>query len=242
MSENDNNILIQKSNDSLTNNNLCDVITIIENKDIEYFKKNLHLFDDFMISLTFYYIRHFKSFEFVSIIYDQLLNGIIKPRNIFVYGAVQVENINLLNLLVDLGIDLNTPTNRTCDALCSACITGNYDIVVFLINYGLDINHNNGEPFQLAAEFNHVNVCKLLLDNGAIIDLNSPETQNNFIMVVKKNYFEIVKMYIDLGFDLNFLNDDDKNNKCEYKKIIDLFLSKNINPVSILQIILNGRF
>lgn len=230
-----NNVLIQDSNLS-TNIDLYD---IIENKDIENFSKILHTFDKFMLSRVFYYIRSYESYELVNIIYNQLLNGNIKPCDTIVYGAVQVENMNLLNLLIDLGVDLNTPTGRTCEALCSACIVGNYNIVEFLINYGLDINHNNGEPFQLAAEFNHVNVCKLLLNYGAIINLNSPETQKNFTWAIKKNYFEIVQIYIDLGIDLNFLNDDDKNDKYEYKKIIDFLLSKNINPVNILQIILD---
>ncbi|AVG46516.1 ankyrin repeat protein [Acanthamoeba polyphaga mimivirus] len=233
-----NNVLIQDSN-LPTNIDSYDIMTIIANKDTDNFSKNLHTFDKFMLSRIFYYIRSYESYELVNIIYNQLLNGNIKPCDTIVYGAVQVENMNLLNLLVDLGVDLNTPTGRTCEALCSACIVGNYNIVEFLINYGLDINHNNGEPFQLAAEFNHVNVCKLLLDYGAVINLNSPETQKNFTWIIKKNYFEIVQIYIDLGIDLNFLNDNDISDKCEYKKIIDLLLSKNINPINILQIILD---
>ncbi len=180
-----NNVLIQDSN-LPTNIDSYDIMTIIANKDIEFFSKILYLLDNFMIHTVFYYIKHYGSFEFVNIIYNQLLNGNIKPCDIIVYGAVQVENMNLLNLLIDLGVDLNTPTGRTCEALCSACIVGNYNIVEFLINYGLDINHNNGEPFQLAAEFNHVNVCKLLLNYGAIINLNSPETQKNFTWAIKK--------------------------------------------------------
>ncbi|ANB50883.1 putative ankyrin repeat protein [Powai lake megavirus] len=232
------NILVHDSSLS-TNIDSYSIMTIIANKDIGFFSKILHSLDNFMISRVFYYIRHYKSYEFIDIIYNQLLNGNIKPCDIIVYGAVQVENMNLLNLLIDLDIDLNTPNSRTCEALCSACIVGNYNIVEFLINYGLNINHNNGEPFQLAAEFNHVNVCRLLLNYGVIVDLNSPETQKNFIWAIKKNYFEIVQIYIDLGIDLNFINDNDKNDNNGYEKIIDLLLSKNISVTNILQIILN---
>nr|WBF70484.1 putative ankyrin repeat protein [Megavirus caiporensis] len=232
------NILVQDSN-SPANIDSHTIMTIIVNKDTEFFSKILHQLNNFMMHGVFYYIRHYKSFEFVDIIYNQLLNGNIKPCDIIVYGAVQVENMNLLNLLIDLGVDLNTPNSRICEALCTACIVGNYNIVEFLINYGLNINHNNGEPFRLAAEFNHVNVCKLLLDYGAIIDLNSSETQKNFNWVIKKNSFEIVQIYIDLGINLNFLNNNDKNSNYDYKKIIDLLLSKNISLSNILQIILN---
>lgn len=56
--------------------------------------------------------------------------------------------------------------------LCAAVVKGDLETVKKFIEYGADVNETSGgvTPLMLAARFNHVEIVKLLLENGARIE------------------------------------------------------------------------
>ncbi len=80
-------------------------------------------------------------------------------------------NIEMANLLIEKGIDVNLQDNYGNTALHCACYNNHIEIVILLLNAGVNVNikNNNGETALFnVCKHNNEELVKLLLDNGCV--------------------------------------------------------------------------
>lgn len=79
--------------------------------------------------------------------------------------AARFGNIDIVNLLLDNGADVNTEDGYP---LRWAAMNGHTEIVRILIKYGADVNVEKGISLRWAATRGHAKIVRLLLNAGAV--------------------------------------------------------------------------
>jgi ankyrin repeat protein len=115
--------------------------------------------------------------------------------------AAMTNDIDLAELLLDAGADINTP-----DVLETAADDdSNYDILNFLIDEGADIKTFGEGALRRAGFENNLAIIKLLLSSGA--DINYPAApkggQTLLQRAVLNHNLKTIKYLIDQGADIN---------------------------------------
>lgn len=95
--------------------------------------------------------------------------------------AAECANINAFNFLVAKGSDYKYMSSRGKTALFSA-IEGNCtECVSFLVSNGLDVNqvYDDETPIMVAVRRNNIPIAKILLENGANVNIQTGYKQNS---------------------------------------------------------------
>jgi ankyrin repeat protein len=127
------------------------------------------------------------------------------------YEAARNGNITMVKLLLDYGAVLQT---RTYNALTGAVQFNHSEIVKLLLDYGADTNSrfqqsgfnakevNMGpSPLRVAAMKGHLDIVKLLLEGGAIVDACGQTGRTALHWAALKGHRDIVKLLLDYGAD-----------------------------------------
>ena len=102
-----------------------------------------------------------------------------------IYYSVREGKMNLCELFVEKGADINLEDKFGQTCIFYAVRTGHYDIVKFLIKNGANINKIDKKkqtPVSLAVKMNHDKIVDLLVEKGAIKPekkINEKEKKNN---------------------------------------------------------------
>ena len=75
-----------------------------------------------------------------------------------------------------------------------ACEEGNFEVVKFLIDEGVNIHFKNEEPLSIASAYGHVEIAKYLVEHGAII-------QDKALMEANFTSGELVDYFLCKGAD-----------------------------------------
>ena len=109
-------------------------------------------------------------------------NVAINDKDIYgqnpIYYAAREGKLNVCELLVEKGADVNLEDKFGQSCLFYAIRQGQYDIVEFLIRNGIDVNKvdkRRQTPVSYAEKLNQTKILDLLLSNGGI----KPEHSNN---------------------------------------------------------------
>lgn len=86
-------------------------------------------------------------------------------------------------------------------ALMLAALKGQQPLAVKLIEKGADVNKTGWTPLHYAASNGHVLVIKLLLENHAYIDAESPNGSTPLMMAGMYGSVEAVKLLLEEGAD-----------------------------------------
>jgi ankyrin repeat protein len=90
--------------------------------------------------------------------------------------------------------------------LMIAAINGQLDICQKLITRGADVNKTGWTPLHYAASRGHTEVIKLLLENYAYIDAESPNKTTPLMMAASYSTPETVQLLLDEGADPTLRN------------------------------------
>ena len=154
----------------------------------------------------------------------------IDNRSDYLHDAIEVNNVNIVKLLVNRGIDVNQiakEENGTYyyggrSPLSLAVFNQNAEIVKFLLLHDADVNMDE-EPILYTAvnwydsyKKTSFNIIRLILDAGADIDVRYSGS-TPLITAVKKGYTDVVKLLIEYRADVNY--SDKKGKKPLYYAI-----------------------
>ena len=79
------------------------------------------------------------------------------------------------------------------------------------INIGDVVHYANSTPLMIASSYNHYNIAKALIDNGALVNLRAGDGFNALMEAVRTGNIEIAKLLINNNSDINIKNKDGKN-------------------------------
>ena len=106
---------------------------------------------------------------------NRLIRGMVRPLDY----AVATRNADMVQLLIELGVDVNAETPYRWPPLGNAAQQGSEEVLEMLLDAGADLevpNEMGDTPLMLAAERGHVDIARSLLDRGA--DPNSIHERN----------------------------------------------------------------
>ncbi len=102
-------------------------------------------------------------------------------------------------------VELRTPQDE--NALMMAALGGHEALAKTLIDKGADVNKTGWAPLHYAATKGHINIMKLLLENHAYIDAESPNKSTPLMMASMYGTFAAVKLLVDEGADTGLKNE-----------------------------------
>ncbi|KAF4452578.1 hypothetical protein F53441_4597 [Fusarium austroafricanum] len=117
-----------------------------------------------------------------------------------IFLAVKNQYLDIVELLIARGADINR-RNKTGDNLVYfAVTTGNYNLVKLLLDHGVDPNsHADGDvpPLLLAVRRGYLEIVKLLFDRGAYIDDSDDWGETPLQIAVGAPQHETLRFFIE---------------------------------------------
>lgn len=124
----------------------------------------------------------------------RLMRQTIKRGDLKAVKKLILENEGLLEIVTPLGSWLHM-----------AAEYGNCELVEYFINCGLDVNLDGGlseaSAISCAAENGHLDVVKLLYQNGTQFDV-SKATKNPLFGAIYGNHLDVVKFLVENGINI----------------------------------------
>lgn len=133
------------------------------------------------------------------------------------FRAIWNGNVSFVKMLVDNGADVNRGNRINITPLHFVArvspkrvsIEDGLEMAKFLLNHGADVNKpdvsNCGPIFEAVSSKNFA-MAKLLIENGAKLDVKSNETKNTPLnnAVTDKDNIDMVKFLLDSGADVDY--------------------------------------
>jgi ankyrin repeat protein len=118
------------------------------------------------------------------------------------YLALREPSLKAAGILVDWPkTDVNMLNAQGESALMMAALKGHLDIAARLIQKGADVNKTGWAPLHYAASNGHLAIMRLLLDNHAYIDAESPNGTTPLMMAALYGTAAAVKLLLEAGAD-----------------------------------------
>ena len=178
---------------------------------ISYFKKTLYLI--VFIGYSFTYAGSYDDF-FVALknddptVIQQLLARGFDANTLDPQGqhglliAIREPSLKAANILIDAPkINLNAFNALGESPLMLAALKGQFEIAGKLVKNGADVNKTGWTPLHYAASNGHVEVIRLLLENHAYIDAESPNGSTPLMMASMYGNPQSVKLLLEEGAD-----------------------------------------
>ena len=127
------------------------------------------------------------------------------PLTFLIHSMTVQGKLDLVQLFVSKGVDVNTRDVNGATPLHHAAEMGNIDIAKFLISKGADINAKRGggvTPLYCAAEkTGNIEVVQFLVSKGA--DVNAGDYATPLFAAADKGDIGVVKFLVSKGADVN---------------------------------------
>ncbi len=116
--------------------------------------------------------------------------------------AIKEPSPKVVKTLVDAPkIDLNTLNVLGESPLMLAALKGELELASQMVKKGADVNKTGWTPLHYAASNGHVPLIRLLIENHAYIDAESPNSTTPLMMASMYGSPEAVKLLIEEGAD-----------------------------------------
>ena len=125
--------------------------------------------------------------------------------NVLMYAA-ESGDLDLVNNLIDLGLDVYQKDRSGANVLMYAAKSGNPDLIDFLVEKGLKLDatdFSGANLLKYAAQSGDINLVKYLIDKG--LDVNTKDRDGRTILMyaVKSDNVDLVKFLIDKGLTID---------------------------------------
>ncbi|XP_063705994.1 ankyrin repeat and KH domain-containing protein mask-like isoform X2 [Culicoides brevitarsis] len=126
--------------------------------------------------------------------------------------AASAGHIDIIELLLKHGADVNAQSSTGNTPLMYACAGGHVDAVKLLLAAGANVedhNENGHTPLMEAASAGHVSVAKILLEHGAGINTHSNEFKESALtLACYKGHLDMVRFLLGAGADQEHKTDE----------------------------------
>ena len=115
-----------------------------------------------------------------------------------------------VQLLIDLGADVNQRDKRDMSPLDEAAFRGNTEVLQLLLEHGADVNARGeygSTPLHSAAVRGKAEAAKLLIENGAEIDIKSKNGDTPLCIAIRSSQLKVAEVLLANGADVNILCD-----------------------------------
>ena len=178
---------------------------------IKYFKFSIYfiVYIGFNVSYAGSYEDFFKAIKVDDVrTLQQLLNRGFDANTLDPQGqhgllvAIKEPSPKVVKILVDAPkIDLNTLNVLGESPLMLASLKGELELATQMVQKGADVNKTGWTPLHYAASNGHAPLIRLLLENHAYIDAESPNGTTPLMMASMYGSPEAVKLLIEEGAD-----------------------------------------
>lgn len=151
--------------------------------------------------------------------------------------AIRNRNKDMIRLLVDLGVDINSIGGAGIDEtpLEYAIRTTDLDIVKFLVELGAGVNivnvpRNSKTPLHIAVEEGKRDIVEYLIDKGANINARDINGMSPLHYAITKANVDLVKLLLDKGADIEI---SDRN------RYTPLLLSVSVGSMEIARYLID---
>jgi hypothetical protein len=121
-------------------------------------------------------------------------------------NGAQKPCLEILKILLEAGLDINTVGGYRGSAIQAAAHTGNIEAVNYLLSHGADINLTGGKhgcALQAAARQSNDVIVEFLLEHGANVNTEGGEYGTALIAAAANGRWAILKLLLDKGADVN---------------------------------------
>lgn len=118
------------------------------------------------------------------------------------YLALRQPSPRVANLLLKWPrVDVDARNAQDENPLMMACLKGQVDWVLKLIEHGADVNKPGWAPLHYAATSGHLQIMQILLEHHAYIDAASPNGTTPLMMAAMYSTPSSVKLLLEAGAD-----------------------------------------
>ncbi|KAJ3333938.1 hypothetical protein HDU93_008284, partial [Gonapodya sp. JEL0774] len=92
-------------------------------------------------------------------------------------------------------------------ALENACFWGSIDIVRLLLDYGVDVNWDNGAALDEASRQGYIDIVRLLLERGTSMISPNDGVPTPMLLACLYGCANVVALFLDMGADIHYDGD-----------------------------------
>lgn len=189
----------------IENNRLRKIQSVLESFSLE--QRRSIVSKKFKQKSLFYTAVESNQIALVKYLLDEC-GASIKDSGSCLCKAASNKSLELVQLLVKHGSDVNEVDSKRSSALYFACLRGDMVMVAFLVNNGAQVDDANlGHFTPLMMSVQYPEICKFLLVNGADPKrVNSHKKTALMMAVEKESSHGSVEILLSFGADVNFTN------------------------------------
>jgi len=129
--------------------------------------------------------------------------------------AIFKKNLKGVKYLVENGVQLNNVEGNEESLLSQPILNNDFEMLEFLIKNDADINHiknvDHGTFFTLAIQGGNMKIIKLLVENGAKLNIANTWGKTELMTAAGYKNLEITKYLVENGADINMKDNWGKN-------------------------------